>query len=377
MELIFWASALLIFYAYVGYPLSLLLVRLLASHPVNRSATTPSITLLIAAYNEEKHIGAKIENSLALNYPDDKLEILVVSDGSTDRMDEIVRGYAPRGVRLVRTPGRKGKTGAQNLAIGEARGDVVVFSDATTLYEKIALRRLVRNFADASVGGVEGRLVYVRADTGFMGNKDLLKTYEAWIKSMESEIWGGVGDNGAFYAIRRELCRPLREDLTSDFAGPLDVSRQGRRFVFEPEALCYEKVPAGSIDEFRRKIRTVRAGVNVFLGSVDLLNPLMHSWISYVLFGRKFCRWFSSLLLLLLLLANAFLLDAPFYRWTFAAQCCFYALAAAGILVGDASDRVRVVSVPKSFLLVNVAALRGIGSYLRSRNTEIWTPNRG
>ncbi len=349
----------------------------LAAHPVRRGRIEPTVTLLIAAYNEEKDIAAKLENACSLDYPEGRLEIVVVSDHSTDGTDRIVSGFADRGVRLIRTPERSGKTGAQNYAIAHARGDIVVFSDATTSYAKDALRRIVMNFADESVGGAEGRLVYIEADSGFLGNKDLMKSYEAWIKTRESLVRGGVGDNGAFYAIRRSLCRPLRPDLTSDFAAPLDVSRQGKRFVFDPEAVSYEKVSSSSIDEFKRKIRTVRAGVNVFVNSLDLLNPVKHGWIAYVLAGRKFSRWFASVMLIAAFLANVFLLAQPFYRGTFALQATFYLLSLVGILTRDAYDGVRLLSVPKSFVLVNMAALRGIASYVRNRNTEVWTPKRG
>lgn len=377
MKAVFWASLLFLLYTYFGYPLVLCAIQRLSRRPQATADRLPRITVLIAAYNEEKDIGGKIENTLGLDYPEDRMEIVVVSDGSTDGTDDIVHRHPSPRVFLVRTPGRKGKTGAQNIAVGKSNGEVIVFSDATTIYAKDALQKIVQAFGDPDVGGAEGRLIYLKSDTGYLGNKDLLKSYEAWIKSMESRISGGVGDNGAFYAIRRELCRPLRDDLTSDFAAPLDVSRQGKRFVFVPEALSYEKASPTTGDEYRRKVRTVRAGVNVFLHSLDLLNPVRHPWTAFVLFSRKFCRWFSSLLLLPLFLANIFLVSGPaFYGVILAMQAVFYLLALAGILGGDRLDKIRVLSIPTNFLLVNLAAVRGIAAGIAGSGSEIWTPQR-
>lgn len=379
MKAVFWISLVFLLYTYFGYPLVLYAIQCVSRRPMvpGKGDHFPKITFLIAAYNEEKDIGGKIDNTLGLDYPEDRMEIVVVSDGSTDRTEDIVLRYQSPRVFLVRTPERRGKTGAQNLAISQAKGEIVVFSDATTIYAKDSLRKIMKAFADPGVGGAEGKLIYLRSDTGYLGNKDLLKSYEAWIKSMESRIFGGVGDNGAFYAIRKELCRPLREDLTSDFAGPLDVSRQGKRFVFVPEAISFEKASPTTGDEYRRKVRTVRAGVNVFLHSLDLLNPIRHPWTAFVLFSRKFCRWFSSLLLLLLFLSNIFFISGPaFYGVFFAAQAVFYLLALTGILGGDGWDRIRVLSIPKNFLLVNLAAIRGIAAGISSRSSEIWTPQR-
>jgi len=343
---------------------------------VKQGEIFPSITVIIAAYNEEKNIKAKLENTLLLNYPAEKREIIVVSDFSSDTTDEIVAGFASEGVRLMRTPERRGKTGAQNIAMGEAKGEIIVFSDATAIYEKESLRKIVRSFDDPSVGGVEGRLIYESAETGFIGNKDLQKSYEAYIKKMESQIWTGVGDNGAFYAIRRELCRPLREDLTSDFAAPLDVTRQRKRFIFDDQALSFDKVSSNSQDEFKRKIRTVRAGINVFVNSFDLLNPFRYGWVSYVLVGRKLSRWLSSVMLPLLLISNLFLLPQSFYVLFLISQSLCYVFAIAGIIAGDSFDRIKLISIPKSFFMVNLAAMRGIASFVVHRNQEIWTPKR-
>ena len=209
-----------------------------------------------------------------------------------------------------------------------------------------------------------------------MGSKDIWKTYEAYNKKLESRIWGGVGDNGAFYAIRRELCRPLKPDLTSDFAAPLDVVRQGKRFVFESEALCFDEVAASSKSEFRRKIRTVRAGVHVFLRSLDLMNPFVSGFVSYVLLWRKSARWASSFLLITIFVSNAFLIGQLLYAAIFGLQLIFWGIAILGVSAGDVTDKVRTLSIPKNFMLVNIAAMCGVLACALMGNREIWTPQR-
>jgi cellulose synthase/poly-beta-1,6-N-acetylglucosamine synthase-like glycosyltransferase len=375
LEYLFWIAASLLFYTYAGYPCVLYLIHHFLCRPVKKGEDLPYFSMIIAAYNEEKDIWNKLRNTIDIDYPEGKLEVIVVSDHSTDETDNLVKRFG-HGIRLLRTPVRMGKTGAQNLAIAEARGDILVFSDATTRYDRNSLRILARNFSDETVGGVEGRLIYYPSKTGFLGDKDLLKSYEAGIKTMEGRVWSGVGDNGACYAIRRNLCRFIREDLTSDFAAPLDVSRQGKRFVFEPDALSYEEASSSSGREFKRKIRTVRAGIHVFSNSLDLLDPRKFGWITFVLLSRKFCRWATGFLLIVLFLSNMGLLESLFYGAFFALQMMFYLSAITGIVLREYGDRVRILSIPKNFLLVSTAAICGIIDYFRSKSTEIWDTAR-
>lgn len=376
MLVTFWLSVGLLVFTYIGYPLSLWVVATLRPRPVQAGEDLPALSVIIAAYNEEKSIVAKLCNTLELDYPAEKLEVLVVSDHSSDKTDQFVQQCGDVRVKLVRCPERKGKTGAQNLAVTEARGEVLVFSDATTIYEKDALKKIVRSFSDPSVGGVEGRLIYCASGNGFLGNKDLLKSYEAIIKTWESQISTGVGDNGAFYAIRASLYRSLSEDLTSDFGAPLDVVRQQYRFVFDPEAICYEAVSANSWEEFRRKIRTVRAGLKVFWNSFDLLNPLVYPFPAYVLTWRKAARWGGGVFLIGMFVSNVFLAQDTFYGGTLVLQAVLWGATLVGVAAGDALDGFRPISIPKSFMLVNLAAVWAMVSCAVSGSREVWTPQR-
>lgn len=372
----FWLCVGLLVFTYIGYPISLWVMATMRPRPVQSGDDLPALSLIIAAYNEEKTISAKLYNTLELDYPAEKLEILVVSDHSSDNTDQLVQRCGDARVKLVRCSERKGKTGAQNIAVGEARGDILVFSDATTIYTKDALKKIVRGFSDSSVGGVEGRLIYCASGSGFLGNKDLLKSYEAMIKTWESSIETGVGDNGAFYAIRASVYRPIREDLTSDFAAPLDVVRQKYRFVFDPEAISYEAVAPSSQDEFRRKIRTVRAGLKVFYNSCDLLNPFVYPFPAYVLMWRKAARWMGGVALLGMLASNIFLAPEPLYREMLLLQVMLWGTTVVGVCTGDALDSYRPISIPKSFMLVNLAAVWAMISCAVSGSRETWTPQR-
>lgn len=375
-EIVFLVAAGTIAFTYLGYPAIVSLFALAWGRPSLAGATPLSMTVLIAAHNEEAAIAGTVEGMLALDAPAAPIDVLVVSDGSTDRTDAIVGRYADRGVRLVRTPARLGKTGAQRFALAFATGDVVVFADATVRYATDCLVRLASRFGNPDVGGVEGRLVYRRNTTGHLGGKDLAKSFEARVKTAESAVYGGVGDNGACYAIRRELCRPLPDNLTSDLAGPLDVLRQGFRFVFEPTAISEEEAAESWQAEFRRKIRTVRAGVHVVLSSRDLLNPWRHPWTSFVLIGRKISRWLAAWMLPVALLASAAAMKEPFYAVAFALQASGWGFALIGMVFPGAAERVRLLCLARAFLAVNAAAVIGSAQAVLRGNSEVWTPSR-
>lgn len=377
VELMFWISFLAAAFAYVGYPATVVTVAAIAGRPWKKESRFPSLSLLIAAHNEEASIREKLQQSLELDYPRDKLEIVVVSDGSTDRTDAIVGEFADRGIRLIRTPARSGKTAAQNFAVPHTSGEIIVFSDATTIYRPDTLELLVRSFAERKVGGVEAMLLYVAGGSGHLGGKDLAKRYESRIKSAESLVWGGIGDNGACYAIRREIWRPLEATVTSDLAAPLDVMRQGYRFVFEPEAVSIENATESWKDEFKRKIRTVRAGVHTVLRSLDLVVPGSNNWTAYVLWGRKISRWLSAFLLPILFLSSAALAGRPSFLAFFALQCLGLTLAGVGMVHEKLGDRHRLISLARGFAAINLAAMIGTVLALFSSSTEVWTPDRG
>ncbi|HYP52082.1 MAG TPA: glycosyltransferase family 2 protein, partial [Pyrinomonadaceae bacterium] len=255
--LVFWAGAAALCYTYAGYPvLVFALSRLRGRAVARREGFEPTVSVVITAYNEERDLAAKLENTLALDYPSDKLEIIVASDCSNDRTDDIARSFAARGVRLHRQTERRGKTSAQNAAVALARGEVLLFSDATTLYQPDVLRAMVPNFADASVGCVAGRLVYVDPAASSVGSgAKSYWGYETFLKRHESRAASLIGVSGCLYAVRRAAYVPLYEEACSDFIIATKMVEQGLRAVYEPCAVCTEETNRRADKDLRMRGR--------------------------------------------------------------------------------------------------------------------------
>lgn len=378
LELIFWLCAAVVFYVYVGYPLLLKLVHMLVGRtPVHEPTLEPPLTLVISAFNEEASIREKLDNTLQLDYPPARLQVLVVSDASDDRTDDIVREYAPRGVTLLRMPERGGKTVGLNAALREASGEVVVFSDANAMYLRDALRRLAAPFADPAVGAVVGESTYHDSETASEASESLYWKYETAIKQLESETGSVVGGDGAIYAIRRSLYVPMRADALSDFVNPLQIVKSGHRCLYEPAAQSVEKAAEGFDREFRRKVRIVNRAWRAMLSMPELLNPFRYGFFAFKLISHKLLRWLAPLFLLLLLVSSAVLAGrSPLYAWALAAQLAFYALALAGHLLRKRERMPRLLSVPYYFSMVNIASARGILEAFKGETYTTWTTAR-
>lgn len=357
-EVIFWVTVALVFYTYVGYSLLIMLLARFSRDKLARGDIEPRVTFLITAYNEERDIAQKLQNTLALDYPRDRLEILVASDGSTDKTDEIVRGFAPQGVRLVRVEGRVGKTETQNQAVRQATGDVIVFSDATTKYERMNLRKIVRNYADPTVGAVSGRYEYFNPTGASIGVGNILFwKYENFIKRSQTRIKTITGCCGCIYSVRRALYEPLPPDIISDLVEPLKILEKGYRIVFEPDAVAHEETTEKTGEEFNMRIRVITRGMRGMLFMRKLFNPLRHGFVSFQLISHKLLRWLMPVFMVAALVSNAFLLGRPFYNLIFALQAAFYALAILGWLAERFHVRSRILSVPLYFSTVNLASL--------------------
>ena len=239
VELVFWAAIAVAGYAYLGYPALLLaLVRLRPAPPVAKAPITPSVSFIISAHNEERRICAKIENTLRCDYPSESFEILVASDGSSDRTDALVSEYASYGVRLVRTGTRQGKEAAQKLAVEAARGEIVVFSDAGTELAPDGVRKIVMSFADPTVGCVSSVDALIDADGNLSGEGAYVR-YEMLLRRLESALGSVVGLSGSFFAVRRSACREWAIDVQSDFNTLLNCVRMGLRGVSDEESVGY------------------------------------------------------------------------------------------------------------------------------------------
>ncbi len=378
MKLLFWIAFFGIIYTYGGYFLLLAVITAFKREKTCGITPLPSVSLIIAAYNEEAAIGRKLEESLKLDYPKDKLEIIVASDASTDRTDGIVKRFAQRGVVLVRQDKRKGKTATQNMAVDKARGEILVFSDATTCYKKDAVKKLVRNFGDAQVGMVGGEEVFLEDVSGRMLEEVSLSwDYEKTLRRLEGKFGTLIGVSGCIFAIRRELYEKLDENLIENFALPLRVIEKGYKVGLEKEAIGYEKTAAKSKDEFKRKARIVSGGINVLFRMRRLLNPLRYPKVAFQLISHKVFRWLTPVFLVGLFISNSFLLnESLFFRIFFLVQTTCYLLAIGGVAVRGSNTYVKILKIPFYFCLVNLAVIAGIFKFLFRDNKVIWEPVR-
>ncbi len=379
IEIVFWTLAVLVIYVYAGYPLLLALIRSLGGvRRVRRDeGYPPAVTLVISAYNEAGVIGEKLANSLALDYPAGKLEILVVSDASSDGTDSVVEGIGDPRVHLVRMQARGGKTVGLNAAVQRASGELVVFSDANAMYEKDALAKLARNFADPDVGAVVGESTYAAPEAESQRSEGLYWKYEVAIKRLESDIGSVVGGDGAIYAIRRRLYVPMAPDALSDFVNPLQIVRAGHRCVYDGESRSIERAAESFEKEFRRKVRIVNRAWRAMTKMRALLNPLRFGLMSWELFSHKVLRWLMPFILLGVLATNAALVtSAALYVVLMGVQIVFYSLAALGWSWRRRRQLPSIVSVPFYFCLVNIAAALGICEALVGRTYTVWTTAR-
>ena len=373
--IVFWVSLAVCVYIYFGYPLLLWVVSRLRPRPVREADVTPLATFIIPAYNEERNIAAKVENTLSLDYPADRIEVLVMSNGSTDRTDEIVRGFTDPRVQLVALP-RPGKMDALNEGARRAAGEILVFTDADFLLDHHTLREMARKFADPEVGGVCGaRNTTVKRDGDSTGEGEgMYARWDKWQKVRESRIGSVFAADGLLYAIRRELYTPIVDPAQSDdMAISMRVVVQGYRLLYEPNATAYEKATVRAAEEFRRKIRITNHSVSALL---KLGAPLVTSgFYSVELLSHKLIRHFIAYFLIPLFIANAMLLRlSPLYILTFAGQLAVYTLALAGAAVRDRPlGRSRFFTVPYYFCFVNAAAFFGILTMLRRKKLTAWS----
>ena len=371
--ILFWFSLSMLAYIYAGYPLLLAGLACLFTRKRPAPDNLPFLSVLIAAYNEEGGIRKKLEETLALDYPADSLEVFVLSDGSTDRTDEIVRTFSDPRVHLLHVPGRKGKTWAQNEGVKVARGEVMVFSDATTIYHPQALRFLASNYADPRVGAASGRYQYFdpegKSPTGL--GTVAFWNYENFIKMMQSRIRTISGCCGCIYSVRRQAYTALEADVISDLVQPLQVIRKGFRVVFEDRALAYEETTQSTAQEFSMRVRVVARGIRGLLSVPQLLNPIRFGWIAFQLWSHKIFRWLVPLFLILLLLSNFFLWRQTAYQLFLIGQLIFYFMALFSLLV-PVQRLWRPLGIPLYFCTLNVAALFSLFAIVRGKKYVVW-----
>jgi cellulose synthase/poly-beta-1,6-N-acetylglucosamine synthase-like glycosyltransferase len=368
-------------YIYFGYPVFIALLTYIKKDKcLTQQNYEPTVSLIIAAYNEEKVIAGKIENSLKLDYPKDKLEVIVFSDASSDRTDEIVKSYSNKGVKLLRIEGRKGKVYCKNVAAEKAQGEVLVFSDATSMYEKDALKKLVAHFVNPAVGFVAGELRY-RKDSGVAG-ESLYCRYEQFIRRFEGKLGNLTTASGAIYAIPKRYYPVLQPEVPDDLGHTLSIKLKGLKVVHEPCALAWEEAARDIKSEMSRRVRMVTQAAYCLFRVPrfrSLLNPFRHGLFSVQLLSHKVLRWLTGVFLIATLLTNIFLVGkGSFYVFSLACQSGFYILAVWGLLqeVWFKKGVPKIPHIASYFVLSCYAMLRGLFNGLRGKTIVTWTPSR-
>ncbi|HTZ75266.1 MAG TPA: glycosyltransferase family 2 protein [Candidatus Aquilonibacter sp.] len=368
----------LIVYVYAGYPLLLRMGLFGSRREWKRSAGDfPSVTVIVPAHNEEASIGAKIENLLASGYPREQLDILIGSDGSSDRTEEIVRRYCGECVGLVSFPQQHGKSAIQNGLVALASGEMLVFTDADCLFKPGTLTTLIERFADCEIGLVTARPQFCNSsETSVTHNEGIYLRYETWLREEESTRGLLTMASGSLFAMRKELWRPIERVLGDDFALPLRVARAGFRSVLEPRAVAFTRLTQNeAASMFRMKVRIIAKDFRALLRNREVLNPFRYGGISCALWSHKLLRWLVPYFLLTMFAANLFLVRAGIFSGLFALQIVFYALACLGLVLRPLG-RKSVLSVPASFCLVNAASLVGTLSCAFGRSFSQWKPVR-
>lgn len=368
-----WTSLFLLAWTFVGYPLAVLALARFFAKPWRQELYAGSVTMIIAAHNEEDVIGAKVENCLALDFGEAEPQIIIVSDGSIDQTNTILAEYAGSSPNLdiITYQPRAGKAHALNVGVAKARGGILIFGDANVIVAEQSCQHLLAPFADPEVGVVCARvLVRARGDQEVAGESLYMK-YEAAIQEAEARLGSMVGVDGALFAMRRELFHPLSPStILDDFTLSMQAPMHGKRIVYEKAAEAVEEVVPSAENEFKRKGRIVAGGYQFlvdFLKSDGSLKPGM--WFSF--FSHKVLRWLAPFLLLSLFTITIMLITMPLYFWLFTGQACFYFLALVGFVKKE-FRRNYLVYLPYYFCVVNVAAFQGFLRFLSARQQAIW-----
>lgn len=366
---------LVLFYHFVGYPLLLALLAKVWQRPVAQSTATPSVSLIIAAYNEGEIIRSKIENSLELDYPPGLLEIIVISDGSTDETAAVVETFAGQGVKSMHMPARNGKSAAVNRAVAQAQHEIVVVSDANAYYLPDAIRKLVRNFGDPEVGGVSGRKTIRKSGSPISESEGTYWKYESFIKKQESLLDSTAGVVGEMMAVRRSLFQPIPAAIILDDAyTALNLMRRGYRVIYEPAAVCWETSAASSRDEFIRRRRN-SAGRYQFL-----FEPAIWPWNKpialFAYLSHKLLRLVLPIFMIVALGLStvAMLLPqrTPLITVAFVLQLIFYGLAALGLGTEHLGKRFKLAAIAYYIASGTFSSLPGLFYYLSGKQTPVW-----
>ncbi|MFA5038122.1 MAG: glycosyltransferase family 2 protein [Candidatus Omnitrophota bacterium] len=377
LEFIYFLSAAVIAYTYFGYPLLLFVFQFIAYSPVKKGDKTPFVTVFISAYNEASYIETKVLNLLESDYPKDRMEIMVGSDGSTDETYQIIKRLAAeKNIRYTVSFARMGKPAMINKMSKDAKGDIYVFSDARQKFERSAIRQLVRPFEDESVGCVSGELMIAGKPQGSGSGLGLYWNYEKSLRRMESNIGSMLGATGAIYAVRKEYFHYLPDVILDDVYAPMCSVMMGKRAVFEPSARAYDDVSESTEKEFSRKVRTLAGNFQLFSMMPEYFLP-NKSRVAFQMFSHKALRLFAPYFLILLFLSNIFLAgQSPFFMVSLILQILFYTAALIGHVAESRGNSFsgfwRLFSVPYEFCALNAAAIVAFYKFLSGNISVFW-----
>lgn len=373
MKLLFWAAFVVVLYTYFGYPFLVWVFALIRPRPIKQEAIFPSVSIIIAAYNEEKVINSKMANTMALAYPEGQLEIIVVADGSTDQTVRIAQSYEKHGVTVLYRPLRQGKTAALNHAVSSAKGEIVFFSDANTMYDPMVIQKIMRNFYDSSVGGVSGRKVILKdSERQTSQGETAFWNYEGWLKSKESHLGSIVGADGEIFAIRKNLFSPMAPTIVhDDMFLSLKIVEAGFRVIYEGEATSAEYSSKTLHDEFFLKVRYASAGYQILSEFRRMFLP-PKTIFAFQFISHKLFRWLIPFFLLAMLLASA-AIPSVWYQSLFWGQIFFYLAAVLGWVLMEKLGCIGIFYVPLYFCMGNAAALYGFFRHFFSAGqTSLW-----
>ncbi|MEW6126320.1 MAG: glycosyltransferase family 2 protein [Acidobacteriota bacterium] len=377
-KFLFWFSIAALLYTFVGYPLAVWMLARFRGRHVSKQPFTPHLTVIIACLNEEKNIAARIHNLLQSDYPKTHLEIIVVSDGSTDRTVECAESFTSQSVRLLHYPERRGKPSALNLGVQHASGDILVFADARQSFEPQALKELAANFADATVGAVSGSYVISKpGGSTVVEGVGFYWQYEAWIRQNEGRFNSIIGATGAIYAIRKKLWKALPpETILDDVYTPMQIALSGSRVIYEPAAAAHDRAPQSARREFSRKARTLTGNYQLCQLMPRLLFP--NNLLLWQFWSHKLLRLAAPILMMILLIANISIclqnagdLAALFYKTALAFQSGFYLSVLFGWLLAKRKIRVKIFNVVYVFSVMNAAAIVGLFYFIFGKR-NVW-----
>ena len=377
MLILFWASTAAIAWVYFGYPALLRVGAFGRRAPHIRESIQPLISIIVPARNEESTIESKLNNLMASDYPRERVEILVGSDGSTDSTEEIVRRFNCDGVELVPFRRQRGKSAIQNALVAASSGSVLVFTDSDCLFSRVTLQYLVQSFANPAVGLVTGRPAYLnKGQTSITENESTYLNYETWLREQESKRGLLAMASGSLFAVRRSLWQPIDPDLGDDFVLPLRMAKAGWRNVLERRAVAFTQLTQNDpVSMLNLKVRVISKDCRALLSHGCLLNPFRYGALAIGLWSHKLLRWLVPYFLLGALASSFRLSDLQGFRFCAGLQIAFYLAAIAGFLVHGRGRRFPW-SFPTSFCLVNLAALLGTLKCLAGGMSGRWTPER-